>query len=77
MINTNPIFVIADIIMNQLLIVLVGLFAIGNAAIVYRVAPVDQFVAPAIVPSVVSSIIPTVIPETEIADWEAYKVRFE
>lgn len=66
--------------MNQFLIVFVGLFAIGNAAIVYRtldsaVAPLEQFVAPAVVPSVVSTVIPTVIPETELADWEAYKVQ--
>lgn len=59
-------------------VALVGMFAIGNATIVYRVAPMDPFVAPiapAIVSSVVPAVIPNEVPETELADWEAYKVK--
>lgn len=57
----------------KFLVVIVGMFAIGNAAIVYRVAPIDPFVS-SIAPAFVSAVVPNEVPETELADWEAYKV---
>lgn len=66
----------------KFLIVIVGLIAVGNATTFVR------FADPAIIPSVVSpyapyvapvvrSIVPAVVPPTELADWEAYKVKLK
>lgn len=58
----------------KFLIVIVGLFAIGNASIIYRVGPIDPFVAPGLISSAEPAIIPNTVPEAELADWESYKV---
>lgn len=59
----------------KFLIVIVGLFAIGNATTLVR------FADPAVIPSVLSpyvrSVIPAAIPATDLTEWDAYKVRFE
>lgn len=65
----------------KFLVAFVGLFAVGNAATVLRLADpaiLPSVVSPGVIPSVVpyvSSIVPTVVPATELSDWEAYKVK--
>lgn len=71
----------------KFLIVIVGMFAISNAAVVYKVGSFDPIVSPLLTPfapygsAVFRSLIPAVganeVPEAEMADWEAYKVLFK
>ena len=74
----------------KFLVVIVGIFAVGNAAVVLRLSdpsviptvvspvvdPIVSPVVPGIIPSVVPSVVPGIVPATELYDWEAYKVRF-
>lgn len=74
----------------KFLVAIVGMFAVGNAAVVLRLSdpsvvptvvspivdPIVPSVVPDIVPSVVPSVVPGVVPATELYDWEAYKVLF-
>lgn len=63
----------------KFLIVIVGLFAVGNAATFVRFADPDiipSVVSPYVAP-IVRSIVPAVVPATELADWEAYKVKLK
>lgn len=63
-------------VIMKFLVAFVGLFAVGNAATVLRLADpavLPTVVSPAVIPSLVPHI-PSVLPVADLAEWEAYKV---